>query len=79
MLRRFLNNLLSDSHAVSLKRFIGLVAFTALLAVIVVALIKKITPDNVILLNSISDGLVKIVLISVLSVAATDIFFKKSD
>ena len=73
--------LLSDNHEVSLKRTIAILSFILLVVVIVVALIKPLTSNNVNLLNNGIKYLSGIIGVGILGVAATDVFenFRKRD
>lgn len=75
----FFDNLLSDSHSVSIKRFIGLCAFALLAGVTIFALFRPLTADNVNLLKSATDKLALIISVSILGIAATDIFKSKNE
>ena len=74
---KFANNLLSDNHQVSLKRFIALLAFGMLCAILIVASKKDVGPNSVSVLNNGLKYLAWIVGVGILGVAATDIFSKK--
>jgi hypothetical protein len=78
----FFDTLLSDNHAVSLKRFVALAAFLLLAFVIVVGAFKTLTADNVNLLRDAIKYLSGIIGVGLLGVAATDVFpdiFKRKD
>ena len=77
--QKFIDNLLSDSHSVSLKRFIALCAFVLFTGVTITGQFKTLTADNVNLLNTSLKYLSGIIAVGILGVAATDIFSKKSD
>lgn len=73
----FGNNLLSDSHSVSLKRFVSLLAFLLIMLIVLVAMKHNFTPDNVNLLNHIVQALTWIIGVGLFGIAATDIFGKR--
>jgi len=78
-IQRFFDLLLSDNHAVSLKRFVSICAFILFTAVTVVGLVKNLTEQNVSLLKTVLLYLAQIISIGILGVAATDIFKSKND
>ena len=75
------NLLLSDNHEVSLKRTIAILSFILMVIVIIVAIVKPLTTNNVNLLNNGLKYLSGIVGVGILGVAATDVFdnFRKRD
>lgn len=75
----FFDNLLGDSHSVSLKRFIGLCAFALFSAVTIFTLFKPLTAENVNLLKVAMQYLSGIIAVAILGVTATDIFKSRNE